>query len=157
MSVMMTIMEYLFLAEFILVTKFHFFFFLVQICVLPWPLRLFEPARDKFFTVYRRVKGTDFLQVIGSYLLYSWLKLKLLSVMGQLFISSHPIPLKFSCESTFSIVWTSGYCISLSWGKQNIQKQRMTYAHPQAAKCRFTYSVNNEEHQKEKNVWAFEW
>lgn len=31
-------------------------------------------------------------QSAGSYLLYSWFKLKLLSIMGQLFFSSHPPP-----------------------------------------------------------------
>ena len=56
-------------------------------------------------------------QSAGSYLLYSWFKLKLLKIMEQLSISSHPPPSVFMQEHIFHdsvIVWTSGYCISLS-------------------------------------------
>lgn len=59
-------------------------------------------------------------QSAGSLLLYSWFKLKLLRIMGQLSISSHPPPKVFMREHNFHdsiIVWTSGYCINLSWGK----------------------------------------
>lgn len=99
-------------------------------------------------------------QSAGSYLLCSWFKLKLLRIMGQLSISSDP-PLEiFMREHIFHdsvIVWTSGYCISFSWGKQNIQKQRMTYAHPQGLLNAASHIVSIKKNiRRKKNVWAFE-
>lgn len=123
---------------------------IVIVDIHSWPKNLFLES----------ILAMSLWQSAGSYVLYSWFKLKCFSIMGQLSISSHPPPKVFMREHIFHdsvIVWTSGYCISLSWEKWNIQKQRMTYAHPQGLLNAASHIVSIMKNiRRKKNVWAFE-